>query len=527
MSSKSDKSAPQDPTMNVASPYFLHPTDTGLKIVPNVFSGTGFKGWKISISIALSGKNKMGFVDGSVKKSTSNAMYSKAWDKVNDVVLGWLLGVVDEKFFKRVLWFKTAKEVWGNLEARFGSTSSAQLFSIEEQLSKAYQKNEMTIEDFFTKLKGLWDEIDALDPLPICSCTGCACDLSQKTQKSQQRRRIIQFLMKLDSRYQHTRSNILMMKDMPTAAEVISILTQEQTHQEFSKGTITDYQEAEVVCRTEKTKYLDSNKYKPKTDFKNKKPNTQLFCDPCKIQGHTIDKFWKIHGYPSNFKPNSWKRNDAVMSRANNTSLETNVQETVAEPKLTQEQYNQLLSLISKRQAQLDNKDSTSTSTHFAGNSCLKSQCFNSWILDSGASDHICFDKNMFHELKKPHEKEHFILIPNGKRIKVNTIGAIKFANGLTLNNVLYAPGFKFNLISVNKLAKDMKCKVWFDDNQCFIQGHSMMKHLLLCKAKNGLYYLDPVGPNQNIDDKVKHKSFSATTVNTQSIQELKIWNLR
>ena len=85
----------------------------------------------------------------------------------------------------------------------------------------------MIIGDFFTKLKGLWGEIDALDPLPICSCTGCACELSQKTLKSQQRRRLIQFLIKLDSRYQHTSSNILMMKDMPTAAEAYSILTKE------------------------------------------------------------------------------------------------------------------------------------------------------------------------------------------------------------------------------------------------------------------------------------------------------------
>lgn len=99
----------------------------------------------------------------------------------------------------------------------------------------------MSIEDFFTKIKGLWDEIDALDPLPVCSCTGCNCELSQKTMKSQQRRRLIQFLMKLDARYQHTRSNILMMKDMPNAAEAYSILTQEQTHQEFSKGSNMEY----------------------------------------------------------------------------------------------------------------------------------------------------------------------------------------------------------------------------------------------------------------------------------------------
>lgn len=91
----------------------------------------------------------MGFVDGSVKKYVSNIMYARAWDRVNDVVLSWLLEAVDEKIFKSVLWFKTTKEVWDNQEERFGQSLSTQIFSIEEQLSKAQQSNDMTIEDFF------------------------------------------------------------------------------------------------------------------------------------------------------------------------------------------------------------------------------------------------------------------------------------------------------------------------------------------------------------------------------------------
>ena len=47
--------------------------------------------------IALYGKNQMGFVDGSVKRSTTSTMNTKAWDRVNNVVMGWLLSVIDEK----------------------------------------------------------------------------------------------------------------------------------------------------------------------------------------------------------------------------------------------------------------------------------------------------------------------------------------------------------------------------------------------------------------------------------------------
>ena len=112
MTINQDKSSkPSDPTMNPSSQYFLHPTNIGLNLVSTVFSGVGFKSWKRAISNGLSGKNKMGFVDGTIKRSTTSSAHERAWDKVNDVVLVWLLNVVDERINQSVLWFKTTKEV--------------------------------------------------------------------------------------------------------------------------------------------------------------------------------------------------------------------------------------------------------------------------------------------------------------------------------------------------------------------------------------------------------------------------------
>lgn len=73
-----EKQQPTDPTMNPSSPYYLHPTDTGLKLVTTVFNGAGFKGWKRSITIALSGKNKLGFVNGTIKRVVHNQEYARA-----------------------------------------------------------------------------------------------------------------------------------------------------------------------------------------------------------------------------------------------------------------------------------------------------------------------------------------------------------------------------------------------------------------------------------------------------------------
>ena len=184
-----------DLTLNKSSPYFLYPTNTCLKIVSTIYDGVGFKRWKRAVSIALSGMKKLGFIDASIKRSTTNESHAKAWDRVNDIVIGWLLNAMSENISRSVLWITTAKGIWDELEQRFGQSSSAQLFTVQEVLSKATQGPEITIEDFFTKMKGLWDEINALDPIVVCSCTGCTCNLSQKVLKSQQSARVIQFLL--------------------------------------------------------------------------------------------------------------------------------------------------------------------------------------------------------------------------------------------------------------------------------------------------------------------------------------------
>ena len=97
----------------------------------------------------------------------------------------------------------------------------------------------MTIEEFYTKIKGDWDELGSLDPTAVCNCYGCECKLTKKANKSQQGKRLIPFLMKLNNKYHQTRSNILMMKLVPTVAKTYGILLQEQVHQVISNGLET------------------------------------------------------------------------------------------------------------------------------------------------------------------------------------------------------------------------------------------------------------------------------------------------
>lgn len=117
----------QDPT----SVYFIHPSDSNTNQLVSVkFNETGFNNWKRSMMLSLSAKNKIEFVDGSITKPDSIAIELKAYERCNDLVCGWLLFNLDETIAK------SAREIWIELDERFGYTSMTQVYSLEQQLSE-------------------------------------------------------------------------------------------------------------------------------------------------------------------------------------------------------------------------------------------------------------------------------------------------------------------------------------------------------------------------------------------------------
>ena len=63
------KSAIDEPS----SPYFLHHSDgPGLILVSQVLTGDNYASWNRAMLIALSVKNKIGFIDGSITKPEGN-----------------------------------------------------------------------------------------------------------------------------------------------------------------------------------------------------------------------------------------------------------------------------------------------------------------------------------------------------------------------------------------------------------------------------------------------------------------------
>ena len=115
-----------------------------------------------------------------------------------------------------------------------------------------------------------------------------------------------------------------------------------------------------------------------------------------------------------------------------------------AEPKFSDEEYQEYLRLKASRQAQPPLTSSISTA-------CI-SQSMDiqgPWVIDKGAFDHISGDASLFTSMSSQ-KFPHLINFANGSNVTSKGIGQISLCPSLTLKSVLFVPNCPFGLISLS-----------------------------------------------------------------------------
>ncbi|XP_074297464.1 uncharacterized protein LOC141628190 [Silene latifolia] len=210
----------------VDDPRYIHPSDlTGVKLVAKPFEGTGYGSWKRSMLIALSAKNKLGFINGSILRPSDTAPTANKWQRCNDIVFSWILNSVSPEIAESILYSGT-QIAWKELEDRFGQSNGAQLYSVQKKLTDFSQGSD-SISAYFTKVKSVWDEIEGMGMNPRCSCN-CTCGAKEKQLEFQEYQRAVQFLMGLNDSYAAIRGTILLQNPLPKLAVIYSNLLQEE-----------------------------------------------------------------------------------------------------------------------------------------------------------------------------------------------------------------------------------------------------------------------------------------------------------
>jgi len=132
---------------------------------------------------------------------------------------------------------------------------------------------------------------------------------------------------------------------------------------------------------------------------------------------------------------------------------------------------------------------SSATLAHFNNSTVCLSHSTGSWVLDSGASDHVAGYPSLISNLSPP-KIPHNITVANGPKAQVTGIGQASPLPSLSLNYVLFVPGSPFNLISISKLPQSLNCSITFSSDSFLIQDRSTGKIIGTGSESQGLYYL-------------------------------------
>ncbi|XP_014522577.1 uncharacterized protein LOC106779060, partial [Vigna radiata var. radiata] len=377
------------------SPYYLHPGENPLAaLVSPLLDPTNYNSWSRSMLTALSAKNKSEFVDQTLSKpSTTDDLYP-AWKRCNNMVVSWLVHSISPSIRQSILWMNQADDIWKDLKSRY---SQGDLLRIAESINKTRPDLSCTC-------------------IPACSCKALTESIERKQQDQ-----IMQFLGGLNDQYndQERQCTNLTMSNM----SMINAATTNASNKVSCTFCGKDYHTADNCYK--KSSYPSGSSYNRggirggrgyssnrggfggRSNSGSHNSKVYTFCN---ITGHTIDECFKKHGYPPGHKLHRPVMvNNAATSNTERPIDHTQVSESNV-PQITPQQYQHLIDLL--QQTQLGSSTTTSRinqigttfspNTSFIGNVLPISHVTNhvTWIIDSGASDHVSSSLNLYSSYK-------------------------------------------------------------------------------------------------------------------------------
>nr|XP_016483383.1 PREDICTED: uncharacterized protein LOC107804081 [Nicotiana tabacum] len=275
--------------------------------------------------------------------------------------------------------------------------------------------------------------------------------------------------MGLNDVYAHARCNILVMSPLPNMDHTYSILLQDESQREifvspqyptdgasFMVGPQGKFNQRNNIQKSWGTPQKQGNIQNMQQKFKKKaKYNPNVSCSHCMRTWHVRADCYRLIGFLDDFQfikstnyQSAIKGNAVVAGQEgeekNNTCSEGNI--SSQNQFFSKEQGSELVNII--KQVQIGSAAATTleinanavavTILKYTG-TCLAVFNTKTWIIDSGASEHMCFDANSFLSLTPLPAPLH-ISLPNSFQLCVTHIGSVSIQPDMVLHRVLHVP---------------------------------------------------------------------------------------
>ncbi|KAF7820556.1 retrovirus-related Pol polyprotein from transposon TNT 1-94 [Senna tora] len=266
--------------------YTLTSNDNPGNLITQVqLKGENYEEWARAVHTALRAKKKHGFIDGSITEPASDATEFEDWGAVNSMLVSWIRNTIEPTLRSTISHVENARKLWEDIRQRFSMGNGPRVQQLKSDMANCKLNGEAIV-TYYGKLKMLWDELGNYEQIPLCTCSGCKCNLTAKLEKKAEEDRVHQFLMRLDEEvYGTLRSNILSTEPLPNLNKVYAMAIQQERVKTMMKvkeerGTPMSFAIQAGVRNTGKNK------------------DKAMTCSNCKREGHDAENCFQLIGYP-------------------------------------------------------------------------------------------------------------------------------------------------------------------------------------------------------------------------------------
>lgn len=513
----------QDPSQNPSSPYYVHPNEspTAIVVTPPL-TAENYHTWARTMRRVLISKNKYKFVDGTFPVPAAHDPTYEAWERCNNLIHTWIMNSVSPPIAQSVVYIENAVDVWTDLRERFSQGDLIRVAELQEEIY-AFKQGNMSVTEYFTELRSLWEELEQYRPMPQCICPiTCTCLAMRNSRQFRQQDQIIIFLMGLNEQFHGVRSQILLLDPLPPLNKAFSMILQHERQNQYG---VVDESKL-YVNSAAKPSFGRGRGSFPKQGGR----GSGKICTYCGKEGHTVEVCYQKHGYPPSYgrgkSANSTVSEDFQSVASEQSASDAKGSSDSAPMQFTREQYNSLLALIQQASVDTAEKSHVSNMVKSVNIANAPGKIHSSlmkvpWILDTGATDHICCSLHWF--TKHTQIQPVTVNLPNGSTVVSHFSGTVQLSPTLIIQNVLFLPHFNFNLLSISKLASDANCSVFFGPNSCYIQEEKSKKMIGSARQIDGLYHLE----EHDVSSSSANNTFSVFSLATSTPPPSVLWHLR
>lgn len=465
-----------------------------LPITGHKLNGQNFLQWARSVRLFLQGKGKEEYITGDAEQPRKDDPNSQKWRLENSLVMSWLLNTMTNEVGENFMYYNTAKEIWDAAKETYSNVdNTSAIFEIKSLLNDLRQ-GDLTVTEYFNTLTRYWQQLDTYEEIEW----KCIED-SKQYKEIMEKDRIYKFLLGLNKNLDEVRGRVLGTKPLPKVREVFAEIRREESRRKVMLGSqnAVTYSESSALAAKGNQPHFQQKKGRP-------------WCDHCRKTGHTRDTCWIIHGKPADAKSYRGKEIRGNTAYTNVPGIDKVNAATETSP-FSKEQMELLQKLIAGTNigtASVVQKGNVLNALNTSRGRTT------SWIVDSGASDHMTGDITVFKKYF-PCQDNSTVRIADGTTSRVFGRGSVVISKDIMLDSVLYVPKLDCNLLSVSKLAKDLNCVTKFLPSLCEFQDLDSGKKIGNAKECAGLYLLW-------VEDK-----FRACAVSRNKESHVMLWHYR